>query len=250
MNLRSSVRRTAFPRNDPITAGGYPKSGSRQFQTRPNDAGGETRTSARTRAKARFTATPSRHEAWGLIAALPATELNSVGMEARPDPNANASQATGEEQVACAWCGLFSPPGPACEVCGSPLPAPGVASWTQAALGVLEAAPNGQAIPLREAGDNYRMPAPPSRSAETPSVALPSGDAPPTAPTQLTSIPNPSSIPPGPQTEAGAAALVAHAEALLRQAKSLFEETASLVKEKSAPTDQTAAMPSASVAPS
>ena len=27
-----------------------------------------------------------------------------------------------EVQVACAWCGLFSDPGPVCEVCGSPLP--------------------------------------------------------------------------------------------------------------------------------
>lgn len=31
-----------------------------------------------------------------------------------------------EVQVACAWCGLFSDPGPVCDVCGSPLPdAPG-----------------------------------------------------------------------------------------------------------------------------
>ena len=27
-----------------------------------------------------------------------------------------------EVQVACAWCGLFSDPGPVCDVCGSPLP--------------------------------------------------------------------------------------------------------------------------------
>jgi hypothetical protein len=27
-----------------------------------------------------------------------------------------------EVQVACAWCGLYSDPGPVCEVCGSPLP--------------------------------------------------------------------------------------------------------------------------------
>jgi hypothetical protein len=25
------------------------------------------------------------------------------------------------DQVACGWCGMFSPAGPACELCGSPL---------------------------------------------------------------------------------------------------------------------------------
>jgi hypothetical protein len=32
MNLRSSVRRTAFPRNDPITAGGYPNRRGDRFR--------------------------------------------------------------------------------------------------------------------------------------------------------------------------------------------------------------------------
>ena len=42
-------------------------------------------------------------------------------------PDAEAAVATPspavEAEVPCTWCGFMSPPGPACERCGSPMPA-------------------------------------------------------------------------------------------------------------------------------
>jgi hypothetical protein len=39
-----------------------------------------------------------------------------------PSGVGSRSMPQSEVQVACAWCGLFSDPGPVCDVCGSPLP--------------------------------------------------------------------------------------------------------------------------------
>ena len=36
-------------------------------------------------------------------------------------PRPQAAPRPQLDPVACGWCGMFSPPGPACEACGSPL---------------------------------------------------------------------------------------------------------------------------------
>jgi hypothetical protein len=130
-----------------------------------------------------------------------------VGEDARPDPEVTAPQADVEQaQVACAWCGLFSPPGPACEVCGSPLPSSqsSQATWTPAAIKYMEGEPTQHTFQLVDRPSEVAQPTP--IPLVTPIVAQPdSGNA---------------------------AALVEQAETLLKETKSLLLETASLLKER------------------
>jgi hypothetical protein len=130
-----------------------------------------------------------------------------VGEDARPDPEVTAPQDDVEQaQVACAWCGLFSPPGPACEVCGSPLPSAesSQATWTPAAIKYMEGEPTTHTFQVVDRPSEIAQPTP--IPLVTPIVAQPdSGNA---------------------------AALVEQAETLLKETKSLLLETASLLKER------------------
>ena len=130
-----------------------------------------------------------------------------MGEDARPDPEVTAPQDDAEQaQVACAWCGLFSPPGPACEVCGSPLPSAesSQATWTPAAIKYMEGEPTTHTFQVVDRPSEIAQPTP--IPLVTPIVAQPdSGNA---------------------------AALVEQAETLLKETKSLLLETASLLKER------------------
>jgi hypothetical protein len=59
---------------------------------------------------------------WWIQCRPPLAELSSVGQDEGAASAVVVQPVTNQSgQIACRWCGLFSDPGPACDLCGSPL---------------------------------------------------------------------------------------------------------------------------------